>query len=406
MTMVNMFVDIDTELVRESSKKDEVEMAQESSSKKAGDELGQEKAKKQKIDDDQEEANLKELMEVISDEEGVANNSIYLSTKPPSIVDYKIIKEGKISIYQIIRANGSSKRYSAVIHMLKNFDREDFETLWKIVKARHGYTRLEEGYERVLWGNLKTMFKHHVEYLVWRFWHVIHAGGNIFKVEMAVKHSELMSSREPAHVECGNLQIYSCRHSIAVIFKLNKRHEDYIPSCFRKDSYYKAYHRYLTLVGEMTFWPYYSMYSTALPPKPRKMSGRPRKQRIRPPPMKDNLQIECLGLGKGYTVGVEIGTNVGSIGVEIGNVDSVGVESSTGNETVRSARLGDFVSVRYEGTITATRLRGGLWFRVRRVTSEGTPTAIRGRGGQTLRLGVRKGTSEGTSTARRSRVMS
>ncbi|GKA42173.1 hypothetical protein Tco_0734833 [Tanacetum coccineum] len=57
-------------MVRESSKKDEAEMAQESSSKRAGDELEQEKAKKQKIDDDQEEAKLKKLMEVISDEEG------------------------------------------------------------------------------------------------------------------------------------------------------------------------------------------------------------------------------------------------------------------------------------------------------------------------------------------------
>ncbi|GJZ82308.1 hypothetical protein Tco_0647481 [Tanacetum coccineum] len=169
MTRVNMFVDMDTELVRESSKKDEAEMAQESSSKRAGDELEQEKAKKQKIDDDQEEAKLKELMEVISEEEAVAIDAIPLSTKPPSIVDYKIIKEGKISIYQIIRVDGSSKRYSAVIHMLKNFDREDLETLWKIVKARHGYTIPEEGYERVLWGDLKTMFEHHVEDLVWRY---------------------------------------------------------------------------------------------------------------------------------------------------------------------------------------------------------------------------------------------
>ncbi|GJZ20987.1 hypothetical protein Tco_0558026 [Tanacetum coccineum] len=51
--------------------------------------------------------------------------------------------------------------------------REDLETLWKIVKARYGYTRPEEGYERVLWGDLKIMFEHHVEDLVWR---VIAAG--------------------------------------------------------------------------------------------------------------------------------------------------------------------------------------------------------------------------------------
>ncbi|GJW89402.1 hypothetical protein Tco_0164742 [Tanacetum coccineum] len=56
MTRVNMFVDMDTKLVKESSKKAKQEMAQESSSKRAREELEQEVAKKQKIDDDQEEA--------------------------------------------------------------------------------------------------------------------------------------------------------------------------------------------------------------------------------------------------------------------------------------------------------------------------------------------------------------
>ncbi|GJY74686.1 reverse transcriptase domain-containing protein [Tanacetum coccineum] len=147
MKWVNTFFDFRTELVEstkkeESSKRDKT-IGQESSSKRAGDELEQEKAKKQKIDEDQEEAKLKELIKVISDEEGVAIDAIPLSTKPPSIVDYKIIKEGKINIYQIIRADRSSKRYSAIIHMLKNFDREDLETLWKLVKARHGISSVE-----------------------------------------------------------------------------------------------------------------------------------------------------------------------------------------------------------------------------------------------------------------------
>ncbi|GJZ50186.1 hypothetical protein Tco_0604376, partial [Tanacetum coccineum] len=161
-----------TELVegteREESSKRVETIGQESSFKRAGDKLEQEKAKKQKIDDDKEEAIMKELMEVVSNEEGVAIDAIPLYTKPPSIVYYMIIKEGKINIYQIIRADGSLKRYSAIIHMLRNFDREDLETLWKIVKARHGYTRSEEGYERVLWGDLNTMFEHHVKALVWR----------------------------------------------------------------------------------------------------------------------------------------------------------------------------------------------------------------------------------------------
>ncbi|GKE46359.1 hypothetical protein Tco_1477617 [Tanacetum coccineum] len=42
MTRVNMFIDMDTELVKESSKKAKAEVAQESSSKRAGEELEQE----------------------------------------------------------------------------------------------------------------------------------------------------------------------------------------------------------------------------------------------------------------------------------------------------------------------------------------------------------------------------
>ncbi|GJY94331.1 retrovirus-related pol polyprotein from transposon TNT 1-94 [Tanacetum coccineum] len=114
MTRVNMFVDMDTESVKESSKK--VEMAQESSSKRAGDELEQEKEKKQKIDDD--EAEMKKHMEIVPDDE-VAIDAIPLATKPPIIVEWKIIKEGKMGYFQIIRADGSSRMYSLMIKMLQ-----------------------------------------------------------------------------------------------------------------------------------------------------------------------------------------------------------------------------------------------------------------------------------------------
>ncbi|GJS94200.1 retrovirus-related pol polyprotein from transposon TNT 1-94 [Tanacetum coccineum] len=110
---VNTFVDFRTELVEgpkieESSKKAEV--MKESSSKRARDEIEQENVKKKKVDDDHESAKMKELMKIVPDEEEVAVDAIPFATKPPSIVDWKIVKEGKISYYQIIRADGNSKR--------------------------------------------------------------------------------------------------------------------------------------------------------------------------------------------------------------------------------------------------------------------------------------------------------
>ncbi|GJV45485.1 hypothetical protein Tco_1430021 [Tanacetum coccineum] len=50
--------------------------------------------KKQKVHDDTEEEKLKDCMEIVSDEEEVAIDAIPLANKPPSIVDWKIHKEG------------------------------------------------------------------------------------------------------------------------------------------------------------------------------------------------------------------------------------------------------------------------------------------------------------------------
>ncbi|GJR85009.1 hypothetical protein Tco_0209020 [Tanacetum coccineum] len=169
MKRVNTFVDMNTELVKSS------ETRTEGSSKRAGDELESDNSKKQKIDehveaekdDDQEEAEMKKHIEIVKDDE-VAIDAIPLATKPPVIVKYKIVKEGKFVYFQLIRADGSSKRYLLMIKILQNIDREDLETLWKLVKAKHGNTRPEYEYERVLWGDMKVMFEPDIKSEVWR----------------------------------------------------------------------------------------------------------------------------------------------------------------------------------------------------------------------------------------------
>ncbi|GKD99902.1 hypothetical protein Tco_1387886, partial [Tanacetum coccineum] len=77
-------------------------------------------------------------------DDDIAIDDIPLATKPPVIVEYKIIKEGIIGRYQFIRADGSSKRYSSMIRMLQDINREDLKTLWKLVKTKHADTRLED----------------------------------------------------------------------------------------------------------------------------------------------------------------------------------------------------------------------------------------------------------------------
>ncbi|GJZ39514.1 hypothetical protein Tco_0586077 [Tanacetum coccineum] len=52
--------------------------------------------------------------------------------------------------------------------MLQGIDREDLETLWKLVKTKHGDTRPKDEHKRVLWGDLKVMFEPDIKSDVWR----------------------------------------------------------------------------------------------------------------------------------------------------------------------------------------------------------------------------------------------
>ncbi|GKA03470.1 hypothetical protein Tco_0676251 [Tanacetum coccineum] len=81
-----------------------------------------------------DEAEMKKHMEIVQDKEEITIDAIPLTTKPPMI----------------------------------NIDREDLETLWKLVKAKHGNIRPEDDYERVFWGDLKVMFEPDIKSEVWR----------------------------------------------------------------------------------------------------------------------------------------------------------------------------------------------------------------------------------------------
>ncbi|GKF92051.1 hypothetical protein Tco_0278770, partial [Tanacetum coccineum] len=170
---VNTFVDFRTDLVKGSSKRAGTELEQEVTKKKKVDDVQEttevnDVQETSEVDDDQEAAKIKELMEIVLDEEEVAIDSIPLVTKPPTIVDWKNHKEGKKNYYQIIKADGSSKMYLVFSHMLKIFDKEDLETLWKLIKSKYGLTRPVEDLDLILWEDLKTMFEPHVEYRVWK----------------------------------------------------------------------------------------------------------------------------------------------------------------------------------------------------------------------------------------------
>ncbi|GKB35730.1 hypothetical protein Tco_0880672 [Tanacetum coccineum] len=138
MKRVNSFVAMNLEAQEISRKKDEssskkAEITQDSSAKRVGDKLESDKSNKQKTNENEEvevdnEAEQKKHMVTVKDDD-IAIDAIPLATKPPVIVEYKLIREGIMVHYQLIRADGSFKRYSSMIRMLQGINREDLQTL-------------------------------------------------------------------------------------------------------------------------------------------------------------------------------------------------------------------------------------------------------------------------------------
>nr|GFA41154.1 hypothetical protein [Tanacetum cinerariifolium] len=114
---------------RKRTRKEKVEKDQPAKKQK-GNELEHDNAKKQKLEEQEEAKELKKNLEIVpDDEDDVFVNVTSLSSKPPTIMDYKIYKEKKKEHFHIIRANGNHHMYLAFSIMLKNFDREDLEVL-------------------------------------------------------------------------------------------------------------------------------------------------------------------------------------------------------------------------------------------------------------------------------------
>ncbi|GKB36653.1 hypothetical protein Tco_0881595 [Tanacetum coccineum] len=117
-----------------SGKKDDSSSKQaESSKKRPRAEHDEESIKKQKLQDDAENEELRACLD----------------------------------IYQIIKADGCSKNYKIFSEMLDDFDRQEVMDLHRLVNERYDITS-PEGYDLLLWGELKTLFEPCEEDEVWR----------------------------------------------------------------------------------------------------------------------------------------------------------------------------------------------------------------------------------------------
>nr|GEW88693.1 hypothetical protein [Tanacetum cinerariifolium] len=106
-----------------------------------------------------EDENLKKQLEVVVDEDDdVFIEAIPIGRKIPA-VNYEIVMINNKPRYKIIRADDTHQLYTSFITLLKNFDREDLEDLWKIVKAKFSTSKPTNFSNDYLLVTLKTIFE-------------------------------------------------------------------------------------------------------------------------------------------------------------------------------------------------------------------------------------------------------
>nr|GEZ27923.1 hypothetical protein [Tanacetum cinerariifolium] len=139
---IEAFVPMDTKLVKGRDKAVEgSEKVEECTSKRAGSNLEQEDTKRQMLEEENESTELKRCLEIIpEDDDDVTIKATLVSSKSPTIIDYKIYKAGKKSYFKII-----------------------------IAYERFKKTKPIDDIENLLFQTLKTMLEHHVEDNIWKY---------------------------------------------------------------------------------------------------------------------------------------------------------------------------------------------------------------------------------------------
>ncbi|GJY61473.1 hypothetical protein Tco_0462130 [Tanacetum coccineum] len=136
------------------------------SKKRSREDSDKDNAKKQKLENDAKKKELIDSMDVVPRDD-IDIDIESLATKYP-IVDWKThVLTENMMYYQIIRAEGSSKNYKIFSEMLDDFDRQDVLDLHTLVQERYDTTS-PEGYDLLLWGDLKILFKPNEEDEIWK----------------------------------------------------------------------------------------------------------------------------------------------------------------------------------------------------------------------------------------------
>nr|GEV02017.1 hypothetical protein [Tanacetum cinerariifolium] len=113
--------------------------------------------KKHKLDEKVKE--LKRHLQIVpNNKDDVYTEATPLACKVP-VVDYEIYTRNNKPYYKIIRADRSPQLFLSFISLLRNFDREDLEVLWELVKERFASSNPKNFSDDFLLTTLTYMFE-------------------------------------------------------------------------------------------------------------------------------------------------------------------------------------------------------------------------------------------------------
>nr|GEX71593.1 hypothetical protein [Tanacetum cinerariifolium] len=122
--------------------------------------LAQKAAKRRRVNEEAKYVEeLKQHLEIVPDEDDdLYTEATPLARKVP-VVDYQIVHINNKPHFKIIRADETHQLYVSFITLLKNFDREDLESLWNIVKERFSTSKQNNFSDDFLLKTLRVMFR-------------------------------------------------------------------------------------------------------------------------------------------------------------------------------------------------------------------------------------------------------
>ena len=85
------------------------------------------------------------------------------------IIDWEIYTDEFGSAWKIIRVGGETDSYTQFEDLIRSCDREDFDTLWKLVQAKFKTAEPTDVIEKELWVHVRRLYELYPSDRHWRF---------------------------------------------------------------------------------------------------------------------------------------------------------------------------------------------------------------------------------------------